>query len=130
MPLLDSTSIPLPSHGSLLAATCVVGADLMMNRNRVLDVNDRFLRKITIGQAPTEKGFERQTSFDIAVASEIMAVLALTTSLADMKERCAELNSVPRLARIKVRTALVRWSSRIARLVYRLPRTILASLAR
>ncbi|XP_048210243.1 monofunctional C1-tetrahydrofolate synthase, mitochondrial [Perognathus longimembris pacificus] len=54
---------------------------------RVLDTNDRFLRKITIGQASTEKGCSRQAQFDIAVASEIMAVLALTDSLADMKER-------------------------------------------
>lgn len=54
---------------------------------RVLDTNDRFLRKITIGQANTEKGCSRQAQFDIAVASEIMAVLALTDSLADMKER-------------------------------------------
>ncbi|XP_006874411.1 PREDICTED: monofunctional C1-tetrahydrofolate synthase, mitochondrial-like [Chrysochloris asiatica] len=54
---------------------------------RVLDTNDRFLRKITIGQANTEKGFSRQAQFDIAVASEIMAVLALTHSLMDMKER-------------------------------------------
>lgn len=42
---------------------------------------------MTIGQAPTEKGYSRQAQFDIAVASEIMAVLALTDSLADMKER-------------------------------------------
>ncbi|KAI0372878.1 FTHFS-domain-containing protein [Pilatotrama ljubarskyi] len=55
--------------------------------NRVLDTNDRFLRKITIGQNPTEQGHERQTGFDIAVASECMAVLALTTGLADMRER-------------------------------------------
>ncbi|VDB82920.1 unnamed protein product [Peniophora sp. CBMAI 1063] len=55
--------------------------------NRVLDTNDRFLRKITIGQAPTEKGHERPAEFDIAVASEAMAVLALTTSLNDMRER-------------------------------------------
>ncbi|KAM5228771.1 monofunctional C1-tetrahydrofolate synthase, mitochondrial [Ctenodactylus gundi] len=54
---------------------------------RVLDTNDRFLRKITIGQASTEKGYTRQAQFDIAVASEIMAVLALTDSLKDMKER-------------------------------------------
>lgn len=38
-------------------------------------------------QGPNEKGMERQTAFDIAVASEIMAVLALTTSLADMRRR-------------------------------------------
>lgn len=54
---------------------------------RVLDTNDRFLRKITIGQAPTEKGHTRTAQFDISVASEIMAVLALTSSLEDMRER-------------------------------------------
>ncbi|KAA6429679.1 MAG: formate--tetrahydrofolate ligase-like [Trebouxia sp. A1-2] len=54
---------------------------------RVMDVNDRFLRQITVGQAPTEKGMTRETGFDIAVASEIMAVLALTTDLADMRSR-------------------------------------------
>ncbi|XP_068407241.1 monofunctional C1-tetrahydrofolate synthase, mitochondrial isoform X2 [Eschrichtius robustus] len=54
---------------------------------RVMDTNDRFLRKITIGQGSTEKGYSRQAQFDIAVASEVMAVLALTDSLADMKER-------------------------------------------
>jgi formyltetrahydrofolate synthetase len=48
---------------------------------------DRFLRKITIGQSPTEKGFTRETNFDITVASEIMAALALTTSLADLRAR-------------------------------------------
>ena len=55
--------------------------------NRVMDVNDRMLRQITIGQGPEEKGFTRATGFDITVASEIMAILALTTSLADMRER-------------------------------------------
>ncbi len=54
---------------------------------RVLDTNDRMLRQITIGQGPEEKGFTRSTGFDIAVASEIMAVLALATDLADMRER-------------------------------------------
>ncbi len=48
---------------------------------------DRFLRKITIGQSPTEKNFTRETNFDITVASEIMAVLALTSSLADIRQR-------------------------------------------
>ncbi|CAG8552682.1 2282_t:CDS:10 [Diversispora eburnea] len=55
--------------------------------NRVIDTNDRFLRRITIGQNETEKGQTRQTGFDISVASECMAVLALSTSLADMRER-------------------------------------------
>jgi len=55
---------------------------------RVLDTCDRHLRGITIGQAPTEsKGHPRATSFEISVASEIMAVLALTTSVADMRAR-------------------------------------------
>ncbi|CAK0738789.1 hypothetical protein CVIRNUC_001093 [Coccomyxa viridis] len=54
---------------------------------RVMDVNDRFMRKITIGQSPTEKGMTRETGFDITVSSEIMAILALATSLPDMRER-------------------------------------------
>jgi len=54
---------------------------------RVVDTNDRFLRGITIGQGPAEKGKTRETGFDITVASEIMAILALTTDLADMRER-------------------------------------------
>jgi formyltetrahydrofolate synthetase len=53
---------------------------------RVVDTNDRYLRGITIGKGPQEK-FTRETGFDITVASEIMAILALTTSLADMRER-------------------------------------------
>uniref|UniRef100_A0A2K5XZU9 C-1-tetrahydrofolate synthase, cytoplasmic n=1 Tax=Mandrillus leucophaeus TaxID=9568 RepID=A0A2K5XZU9_MANLE len=57
----------------------------------LLDTNDRFLRKITIGQAPTEKGHTRTAQFDISVASEIMAVLALTTSLEDMRERLGKM---------------------------------------
>eukprot|EP00158_Paraphelidium_tribonemae_P008757 Partr_v1_DN28675_c1_g1_i10_m49755 putative Methylenetetrahydrofolate dehydrogenase (NADP dependent) len=54
---------------------------------RVLDTNDRFLRTITIGQNPTEKGMHRETGFDIAVASEIMAILALASDLSDMRTR-------------------------------------------
>ncbi len=54
---------------------------------RVLDTSDRFLRGVTVGRGPNETGNERETGFDITVASEIMAVLALTTGLADMRER-------------------------------------------
>jgi methylenetetrahydrofolate dehydrogenase (NADP+)/methenyltetrahydrofolate cyclohydrolase/formyltetrahydrofolate synthetase len=54
---------------------------------RVLDVNDRHLRGITIGTAPTEKGQTRETGFDISVASECMAILALSNDLNDMRER-------------------------------------------
>jgi methylenetetrahydrofolate dehydrogenase (NADP+)/methenyltetrahydrofolate cyclohydrolase/formyltetrahydrofolate synthetase len=53
---------------------------------RVVDVNDRHLRGITVGQAPTEKA-TRETGFDISVASECMAILALSNDLADMRER-------------------------------------------
>ncbi len=54
---------------------------------RVLDTSDRFLRGVTIGEGSSEKGFTRETGFDITVASEIMAILALTTSLQDMRDR-------------------------------------------
>lgn len=54
---------------------------------RVLDVNDRFLRRIKIGLGDAEKGNERIAGFDISVASEVMAILALTTGLEDMRER-------------------------------------------
>ncbi len=57
---------------------------------RVVDTNDRYLRKILIGLGPKEK-FQRETGFDITVASEIMAILALTTSLADMRERLGKM---------------------------------------
>jgi methylenetetrahydrofolate dehydrogenase (NADP+)/methenyltetrahydrofolate cyclohydrolase/formyltetrahydrofolate synthetase len=55
--------------------------------NRVIDVNDRFLRRIKIGLGPEELGLARETGYDISVASEIMAILALTSGLDDMRER-------------------------------------------
>ncbi len=54
---------------------------------RVIDVNDRMLREIEVGLGPEEKGFEHRSGYDITVASEIMAILALTTGLEDMRER-------------------------------------------
>ncbi|MHC1783559.1 MAG: formate--tetrahydrofolate ligase [Anaerolineaceae bacterium] len=54
---------------------------------RVIDTSDRFLREIEVGLGSEEKGKTRRTGFDITVASEIMAILALTTDLADMRER-------------------------------------------
>ena len=54
---------------------------------RVIDINDRFLREIMVGMGKDEQGFEHRSGYDITVASEIMAILALTTSLADMRER-------------------------------------------
>ncbi len=59
---------------------------------RVLDTSDRMLRLIKTGLGPQERGrVERETGFDIAVASEIMAILALTTSLEDMRARFARM---------------------------------------
>ena len=54
---------------------------------RVVDINDRFLREIQVGLGKDEAGFEHRSGYDITVASEIMAILALTTSLEDMRER-------------------------------------------
>lgn len=54
---------------------------------RVLDVNDRHLRQVTVGRAATEKGLSRETGFDISVASECMVILALSNNLQDMRER-------------------------------------------
>jgi len=54
---------------------------------RVMDINDRYLRKIEVGRGPAEKGWTRETGFDITVASEVMAVLALSKDLKDMRER-------------------------------------------
>ena len=58
---------------------------------RVIDTSDRFLRGIKIGQGEEETGHERDTGFDITVASEIMAILALTTDLSDMRRRFGEI---------------------------------------
>jgi formate--tetrahydrofolate ligase len=58
---------------------------------RVLDVNDRALRNIVIGLGGRMDGVTRQTGFDITAASEVMAVLALSSSLADLKARLARI---------------------------------------
>ncbi len=54
---------------------------------RVVDVSDRALRKIVIGLGGKENGSPRETGFDISVASEVMAILGLTTSLKDFRAR-------------------------------------------
>jgi len=54
---------------------------------RVIDMNDRALRKITVGMGGPANGYLREDGFDIVVASEVMAILCLATSLADLKER-------------------------------------------
>lgn len=54
---------------------------------RVMDVNDRSLRKITIGLGGTSNGIPRETGFDITAASEVMAILCLSENLTDLKRR-------------------------------------------
>src|SRR6187455_177871 len=54
---------------------------------RVVDVNDRALRDITVGLGGTANGYPRQDGFDIVVASEVMAIFCLSTSLEDLKRR-------------------------------------------
>jgi formate--tetrahydrofolate ligase len=54
---------------------------------RVMDVSDRVLRNVIVGLGTREDGVIRQTGFDITAASEVMTVLALTTSLRDMRQR-------------------------------------------
>ena len=54
---------------------------------RALDVNDRALRNIVLGLGSKEDGVPRQSGFDITAASEVMAILALSTSLQDMRRR-------------------------------------------
>jgi formate--tetrahydrofolate ligase len=54
---------------------------------RVLDVNDRALREIVVGLGGTANGVPREDGFDIVVASEVMAILCLASSLHDLRER-------------------------------------------
>ncbi|NBK97067.1 MAG: formate--tetrahydrofolate ligase [Erysipelotrichia bacterium] len=58
---------------------------------RVLDMNDRNLRRIQIGLGPKANGVERQDGFNITVASEVMAILCLSSSLMDLKERLSKI---------------------------------------
>ena len=58
---------------------------------RVLDVNDRALRKIVVGLGEDANGAARETGFDITVASEVMAVLCLASDLADLEARLARI---------------------------------------
>jgi len=58
---------------------------------RVVDMNDRALRKITVGMGGPANGYLREDGFDIVVASEIMAILCLATSRADLKERLGKI---------------------------------------
>jgi len=57
---------------------------------RILDVNDRSLRRIVTGLGGTANGIPAETGFDITAASEIMAILCLTTSIEDLKQRIGD----------------------------------------
>src|SRR6187402_1722394 len=70
------------SHGNEL------GIDVRrIQWKRVLDMNDRALRDVTVGLGGTANGYPRQDGFDIVVASEVMAIFCLSTSLDDLKNR-------------------------------------------
>ena len=70
------------SHGNEL------GIDIRrIQWKRVVDMNDRALRDITIGLGGTANGYPRQDGFDIVVASEVMAIFCLAVSLKDLKKR-------------------------------------------
>jgi formate--tetrahydrofolate ligase len=58
---------------------------------RVVDVNDRALRQIVVGLGGTANGVPREDGFDIVVASEVMAILCLAGSVADLKERLGKI---------------------------------------
>jgi len=58
---------------------------------RVMDMNDRALREIVVALGAAANGFPRQDGFDIVVASEVMAILCLATSLQDLKQRLAKI---------------------------------------
>ncbi|KAI8622398.1 formate--tetrahydrofolate ligase-domain-containing protein [Chytriomyces sp. MP71] len=96
---LERLGIPVEKHGNpeLLTieersrfARLDIDVDTI-TWQRVVDTNDRFLRKIKVGMGPQEQGKTRDTGFDIAVASECMAVLALTTDLHDMRARLGKM---------------------------------------
>lgn len=59
--------------------------------NRVVDVSDRALRNIVVGLGGPLNGIPRETGYDITVASEVMAILALTTSLKDLREKLGKM---------------------------------------
>ena len=74
------------NHGNLL--------DIDVNQitwKRVVDMNDRALRDVVIGMGGRLNGIPRQSSFQITVASEIMAIFCLATSISDLKEKIGEI---------------------------------------
>lgn len=72
---------------------------------RVMDMNDRALRQLTVGLGGPGNGYPRQDGFDIVVASEVMAILCLATSLKDLKERLGRIMVAETTSRLPVRAA-------------------------
>ncbi|MBG6082788.1 formate--tetrahydrofolate ligase [Rubrivivax gelatinosus] len=70
---------------------------------RVMDMNDRALRDITVGLGGPGNGVPRQDGFDIVVASEVMAIFCLATSLADLKQRLGNIVVAETRSRLPVR---------------------------
>ena len=69
-----------------------LGIDLRrITWKRVVDMNDRALREIVIGLGGAANGFPREDGFDIVVASEVMAIFCLATSLGDLKQRLGDI---------------------------------------
>ncbi len=58
---------------------------------RAMDMNDRALRHIIVGLGGTKNGFPRETSFEISAASEVMAILSLSSDYADLKQRLSQI---------------------------------------
>ena len=95
---------------NLLAA--MIDTELMEGRNklninpltvswrRVIDMNDRVLRQTIVGLGGYLNGTPRETGFDIAVASEVMAILALATDLKDLRERMGRIVFLPMIATV------------------------------
>ena len=75
---------------------------------RVVDMNDRALRRLTVGLGGPANGFPREDGFDIVVASEVMAILCLATSLKDLKERLGRIVVAQTRDRRPVRAADLR----------------------
>ena len=73
--------------------------------NRVIDMNDRALRDIVVGLGGTANSFPREAGFDIAVASEVMAILCLSQSLAELKERLGKIVVAQTRSRETIRAA-------------------------
>ncbi len=63
----------------------------LISWKRVVDMNDRALRRIVVGLGGTANGYAREDGFDITVASEVMAIFCLATSLIDLKQRLGEI---------------------------------------